>query len=124
MDINADIKGLASRIQKAVATYPIPEVFHEISRELKEIFRADRLCLVLIREDKHSAIDYFVYTTHGNSFLPLGSVFSLEGSITGEILNAPTPVIEEDTTEARYSTDSPLLKEEIRSRRRLSVECL
>ena len=116
MDINADIKGLASRIQKAVATYPIPEVFHEISRELKEIFRADRLCLVLIREDKHSAIDYFVYTTHGNSFLPVGSVFSLEGSITGEILKTRNPVIVEDTTEGRYSTDSLLLKEDIRSR--------
>jgi diguanylate cyclase (GGDEF)-like protein/PAS domain S-box-containing protein len=116
MDINADIKGLASRIQKAVATHPIPEVFHEISRELKEIFRADRLCLVLIREDKLSAIDYFVYTTHGNSFLPVGSVFSLEGSITGEILKTRNPVIVKDTTEGRYLTDSLLLKEDIRSR--------
>lgn len=116
MDVNADIKGLASRVQKAVATFPIPEVFHEISRELKEVFRADRLCLVLIREDRLSAIDYFVYTTHGNSFLPVGSVFSLEGSVTGEILKTRNPVIVKDTTEGRYSTDSILLKEGIRSR--------
>lgn len=116
MDIHPDIKGLVGRIQKAVATYPIPEVFHEISRELKEIFRADRLCLVLIKEDKLSAIDYFVYTTLGNSFLPVGSVFSLEGSITGEVLKTRNPVIVRDTTEGRYSTDSVLLKEDIRSR--------
>lgn len=113
---NTSIENVVHHIQNAVATIAVPDVFHEIARWLKDVFHFDRLALTLLREDKKSAIDYFVYTTHRDSFLPVGSVFPIKGSLTEKVLTTRSPIIVKDTTKGQYSTDTLLLKEGIRSR--------
>lgn len=111
-----DIKNVVSKIQNIVATYTIPDVFYNITRELKDVFLFDRISLILIKENNKEAIVSLIYTTQDDTFLPIGSVFQLEGSMTDDVLKNRQPIIVQDTAKKLYSTDDVHCKEGIRSR--------
>ncbi len=115
------LKTIASLIQKTVATFPIPEVFHQIAKQLKNVFGFDSMSISLVKEDNKSAIFYFVCTEQNNSRFPTGSVYPLCGSITEEALKTGEPVIVEDAIKRKYTTDGIFPGEGVRSRLGLPV---
>jgi HD-GYP domain-containing protein (c-di-GMP phosphodiesterase class II) len=100
------IKEVASNIQNVVTTLPTSEALLAMANELKKVFNFDRLSLSLLREDKQSAIDYFVYTGHSNFSLPKSSTFSLRGSMIEEVLRTRNPVIANDKALKQYHMDT------------------